>query len=1075
MKNKYLLSLALFFCSLLNSSFSFAQTINLWNGETPNVISCQYGNGAADNINPHSGSWAFKANLDQWNSSVIYLSCQDQWRIDLSNYSEIQFYIKTTKPDAIVKFGLTGWPYTSNMVDITPYVQNGPLNAQYKLVKIPIEVLKTVDYKLFSVEKLRFEAQTNAPFEIYVDDFAAIDNQPTQVDSIHFISDQTIKLNIRDKYDMLDVKNISNYQISSLDDPNYSSEQNPDKVGRHFYVKNFPEYSTNPVVKNEAFLILSAPLKNGKSYTLTVNNVKDLSGNNFSIPQQFNFTFNDTKLINHSVKVNQVGYFTNGPKYAYIGNYLGDAGVMDCNPSGFEIKNAQTGLTVFSGYPEIRGNDLNLSGEKVYQCNFSGFNIPGKYYVYVPGIGRSYDFKINDQVMDSVYYHTARSLFYQRCGVALNSPYADPRWSHAACHLNDGVSHTSWSNSLLYNSESINTSYTMPLGWHDAGDYGKYTMTGTTALYYLFTIYQLYPEKFADNELNIPESGNDVPDILDEAKHEILWLLNMQATDGGVFERVTTLAWPTSMPENDLATRYISEKTTHTTGQFAAIMAMAYRNFLPFWPDLAKNCLEKSKLAMNFLNTHLNVIPANGYNPGITGMGGGDYPDPEGDDDERAWAAAELYKSTGDINYRNLFDTYWTKHQAMWGWNPFQHHQVNASIAYATTSFPVDQTKVNKIKTDCINNAELELIPRTDNNFYFSACRTDVIGYIGWGAYGQSSKYSWDFIMAYYFSGNEKYKKYATLNLDVQLGNNPQNKTYITGIGSNYPMNPLHHPSLSDQVMEPVPGIPVFGPNSHLDLQNPYNIAVQDKNNLYPLGENENDPYPILRRYYDISSNVAMSEFNIIDEAIVSSVYSFFKPAPLSKPSQAIESKINYFKAAVELGKVKLIWETAAEKDISHFEVFRSKTGFDFENIANVNSWGNSLVDQQYQLLDTSPFSPECYYKLKSVNLDGTSDFSQILMVSLPASVSEGKKYLELYPNPVTDKINLSIKPADNSAMPWDLLITDFDQKLIFNESGDLISLNEQLNNLLDRLSPGVYVLQLKNKEESYKAKFIKK
>ena len=105
--------------------------------------------------------------------------------------------------------------------------------------------------------------------------------------------------------------------------------------------------------------------------------------------------------------------------------------------------------------------------------------------------------------------------------------------------------------------------------------------------------------------------------------------------------------------------------------------------------------------------------------------------------------------------------------------------------------------------------------------------------------------------------------EYAKLNLDPQLGANPQNRSYITGVGDFYPMDPLQHPSDHDGIVEPVPGIPVFGPHSHMTLANSYNAAAQIEANLHPKGEQDYDPYPTLRRYFDIFELVAMSEFGV--------------------------------------------------------------------------------------------------------------------------------------------------------------------------------------------------------------------
>lgn len=1048
-----------------------AQNLQLWNGEYPTVIDCNFSNGQADNSSPNSGLWAFKGSINQWKSATINLKCQNNWRVDLSKYSEIQFYIKSETPGIVLKFGLSGWPYTSNMVDIAPYIQNGPINNAYKLVKIPLEALKTVEYKLNSVEHLRFETTGTDLQVIYADDFMAIDLSPNEVDSINFLNDQVVKLNVKDLFIMEDVQQNTNYQIISTNDTDFLQGQNPSKIGRHFFVKEFPENSTNPITKNELFLQFDQKLKNGYEYQLVIKNIKDLSGNDFSQAKTIDFTFNDQQLINHSVKVNQVGYFTWGPKYGYVGNYLGDAGPMIITPTQFKILHAKTNETVLTGIPKFKGNDPVRSGEIVFECDFSTFNTPGKYYLYVPGIGRSFNFEVSENVLNSTYYTCARGLFYQRCGIDLVPPYADARWSHPACHQNDGISHSSWFNSPLYNGEAINAYIPAKLGWHDAGDYGKYTVSGCSAVYYLLNIFDLFPEKFGDKELDIPESGNGVPDILDQAKYEVSWLMNMQAADGGVFERITTVNWPTTMPQNDFATRYISEKTTPATAQFAAVMAMSYRLFLAYWPDLANQCLSKSKLALNFLLAHPDVLPAGGYYGGNVGIGGGNYSSVGSDIDERAWATAELYKSTGDPYYHQLFDSYWSPNPPNWGWNPFLDHQINASITYATTTkYPTDPTKINSIKSVILGSATNKWIDRLSVSDYRSACGLDV----GLGSYGQSSRYSWDLIMAYALSGDEKYRKYALLSLDVQLGNNPQNKSYITGVGSNYPMHPLHHPSLHDGEIEPVPGIPVFGPCSHLGWSNPFNIIVQDPKYLYPSGEKTESPYPILRRYYDIPSNPAMSEFNVIDEAITSSVLGFFKsPAPQTTIEEPI-TKLDYFLGKSIDDYVLLKWEMASEFQVLSYQVERSLNGVDFTHFMSLNSWGDSTSPQHYVTTDKNPTAKLIYYRLRVNQQDGSHFYSTIISIN---RLDNNKIHLKLYPNPVTDKLHIEFSnpSTQNLMVKWNVMISDVHGKMVFEDFNSINSINEAVNKLVDKLPPDIYIIEFRNQDETIREKFIKK
>ena len=848
----------------------YAQNLLLFNGEVPGVDSCSYFYGGADSLEPYSGTHAFRGEPDQWHSPGINLGCQGAWRADLSGYNELWLYAKASEQGKKIAVGFYGWPNTSNAIDIDPYGSSA-LDTNYQLYKVPLDSMRTSIYNLASVEILYFG--TSLPgdtHKVYIDEVWAMDTNPTSVDSLKIISADVLRIDVKDRYDSNQVDLLSNYSIESTTDPNYISSVSSVEVGRHQYVRGFEDISTTaiPFMKNELFIRFPYPLQNGHSYTLTVNNIRDLAGNDFPAPYLINFNYSDETEITGTVKTNHIGYQPDGPKYGYVGNYLGNSQALNLAPASFEIRDSATHSIQFIGTPVLRGADDRYSGELVYDCDFSGYTQEGSYYLYVPGAGRSVDFRINEKVYNAAYYTTARGLFHQRYEDVF-APYTLPEYEREGCPTISEID-ISHSSSAAWDPSSdlpVGTQIPISGGWFDAGDYGRYVPTAAVALNVLLTAYEIYPDKFNDGLLNIPESTNGIPDILDEARIELEWLLQMQAPDGGVYFKVTTAAYAGTMPVMDTAIRYIAEKTTFSTGQFAAVLAAAHRVYNAFDSAFADTCLVRAEKAWQFLTTHPTEIPVGGFTNNGYG-GGGEYGDPGGDADERAWAAAELYKSTGDTSYHSAFEYFWLQHSPDWGWNEFQHHQQRASWACCTTTFPTDSNHVNSY----VDLLELGIdnyhIPRADSNIYRCSYRSDVIPWIGWGSYAQSTRYSWIFIKGHHLLGKAHYLDYARLNFDTQLGNNPMNRSYITGLGYNQPKDPTHIPSIHDSVENPVPGLPVFGPHSHIPMSNPFYASAQQSENLYPTGEQDNDPYPTLRRYYDCNELVHMSEFTIDYQAV---------------------------------------------------------------------------------------------------------------------------------------------------------------------------------------------------------------
>ncbi len=888
-------------------SASAATSFILWGGESSQSrVSGLFWNGKPVTNGCYSGNWCFQTVLSKDSGARISLEGQDSYRKDLSGADEIGFYAKANVDSGItLDISLETWiPFNHSVtkVNIGKYLASGSLNRDYQFVRIPLSDFKNnssyplssgVDAIIFTLPSL-----VSSTPQVHIDQIMVLDNTPLKISSIEILSNRVIRIRTNDAYNFSSVANLNNYKLWSNTDPSFSSSVSPVKAGRQIYLAGFKNdhisLLANPGAPNasyELYLIFDNPLYSGHNYTLIVKNMQDSLGHSFPQSRQFQFQYEDWKTIGGSVKTNQVGYLPDSPKYAYVGNYLGEAGALPVESSLCEIRDSFNNQALFRSQTQFRGEDIKLSGEIVYECDFSTFNKTGSYYVYVQGYGRTYPFKISEDVYNDVFLKTARMYYYQRAGIALEPKYAE-KWARAAGHIETdkkATIHSSQKDSPLYAGEVIGSTLDMSRGWYDAGDYGKYVITAPPSVFPLFSAYELYPEKFSDAQLNIPESGNGIPDILDELKWEIDWVKNMQSGDGGVFDRVVTRYYALTMPEGDLAQRNIAEKTTQVTADYAAMLAMAARVFKSnaafekTYPGYTSELLARAEKAWQFLENHPNTIPAEGFTKeGI--VGGGTYvelsEDGIGSDvDNRAWAAAELYKTTGKQKYHNAFVIYWTKRGPLWGWNEFQHHQRKASWAYATTKFSVNNELVNKYLKDLkleIERPDVYGIKfNTLNNVYRNGYRSDVPSYIGWGSFAKSSTYAWELIQAAYLIHNSSYIEYAKINLDAQLGNNPQYFSYITGVGFTYPKDPLSTISALDGIDEPLPGLAVYGPYYSLEQGNIYKRIALSGDYLYPAGK-ENGPYPILRRYFDISEMVEMNEYGVGDSAPGVAVFAYF-------------------------------------------------------------------------------------------------------------------------------------------------------------------------------------------------------
>jgi hypothetical protein len=555
------------------------------------------------------------------------------------------------------------------------------------------------------------------------------------------------------------------------------------------------------------------------------------------------------------------------------------------DPPSASIQEVSTGKPVLSVPLRLEHANWELSGEDVYSFDFSALKAPGFYKAFVPGVGMSYSFRVGDDALDRAADVSAHAFYYQRCGTALTQPYADGPYARPLDHEYnpggrriDAAFHESLPRSPLYAGEKPTDMIDGHGGWHDAGDYGKYVPTAAAALWHLFTAYDMDPLKFPDRAWNIPESGNGVPDLLDEARWELDWMMRMQGRDGGVYHKLTSQKWFQGMPQDENNPRYFFERTTHDTASAAAIFACASRLWEPYDKAAADRYLECAHKAWDFLKRHPVAVPQGGFRnpPGNTT---GEYRDAE-DVDNRLWAAAELYRTTGKAEYRDHFESWWTSNEDHpWGWNQWQHFYRCAYWAYMRSAWPDGNARIKEeIRKGLIRNAEATM-SLTYSQPYRNGARLDVPDWIGWGAFTQSTKYAFLLLQAWSVTKDERFRTAALLNLDTQLGANPLSLCFITGLGACSPLDPLHLPSLYDGVTAPVPGLPIFGVAAHLPQKEPYYAAVQRDENSFPPSRETRDPYPILRRFIDCHQLVPMAEFTIVNMAIATGAFHLLTPA----------------------------------------------------------------------------------------------------------------------------------------------------------------------------------------------------
>lgn len=324
------------------------------------------------------------------------------------------------------------------------------------------------------------------------------------------------------------------------------------------------------------------------------------------------------------IQINQVGYLPKSEKRA----------ILTQQDTAFELVD-EAGEVHYRGNCMSYGEDIS-SGDWVSIADFRDFQIPGRYRVRGEQSGEvSPAFEIGENTYDKVLYDLMRAFYFLRCGCGLESRHAGV-YAHGVCHNRKAIL---WEDHRLEKYVSG--------GWHDAGDYGRYITAGSCALAHLLYAYRMFPKVFQDLRLNIPESGNRVPDILNECRYELEWFLKMQMEDGGVSHKVTTAHHaPFVMPEKDVAQLYILPVSSMATADFAAVCAMAAPLYREYDGEFADRLREAAHRAYGWLQIHPEFI---GFrNP--EGCTTGEYGERD-DLSNRFWAAAAMFSLTGEESY----------------------------------------------------------------------------------------------------------------------------------------------------------------------------------------------------------------------------------------------------------------------------------------------------------------------------------------------------------------------------------------------------------------------------------------
>jgi hypothetical protein len=650
-------------------------------------------------------------------------------------------------------------------------------------------------------------------------------------------------------------------------------------------------------IDNSLFLKLAAPVSDGQQIEVRNPDGSVWAGGTM----QFVGTV-DPLRYSPAIHVNQEGYMPNYPKKAMIGYYAGSMGELPVPSSGgFKIVDANTGAQVYQGTlvqrPDTGYAYSPTPYQLVYQADFSGFNTPGEYRLVVPGMGGSLPFLIHDGVAMNFARAYALGLYHQRCGTNIAMPYT--RFTHDICHAAHASVPASassdpftWTTIAGYatspndnNPPQIAPLLTSPTaqlfpyvnqnpidvsgGHHDAGDYSKYTVNSASLVHYLMFAVDSLPGVAALDNLGIPESGDGISDVMQEAKWEADFLAKLQDTDGGFY----FLVYPKNREyESDVTPDHgdpqvVWPKTSSVTAASVAALAQCASSplFKQTYPAAAAVYLQKARLGWQFLINAINRYGKNGAYQKIT-----HYGDNFADNDELAWAACQMYLATGDQTIHQLLLSWFNPADPAtwrWGWWHMSECYGHAIRSYAfavqsgrATAGQLDSVFLGKCRNQIGAGAD-DMVTFSQQNAYATSFPYDTKREQTAGWYFSADQ-AFDLAVAYQLNPKTSYMDAMIANMNYEGGCNPVNVTYVTGLGWKRQRDIVSQWALNDTRVLPPSGIPVG--NIQGSFEYLWNYGGILEATCFPSDSGSIAPYPFYDRWGD-SWNVT-SEMVILNE-----------------------------------------------------------------------------------------------------------------------------------------------------------------------------------------------------------------
>lgn len=493
------------------------------------------------------------------------------------------------------------------------------------------------------------------------------------------------------------------------------------------------------------------------------------------------------------IKINQIGFKPNSQKWAVIPAVAATT---------FRVINKSDNSTALTGNLGAAATWAPAQ-ESVKLADFSAITAAGSYELQVDGVEKAAEFTVSENAYEALNTGAVKAFYFNRASTELLEAHASV-YKRAAGHMGDKVYIHASAKSALRPEGSV---IAAPKGWYDAGDYNLYVVNSGISTYTLLAAYESFGDYFKQQNLNIPESNDDVPDLLNEIRWNLEWMLAMQdPNDGGVYHKLTSKNFSGFvMPASDTSDRYVVQKTTAAALNFAATLAAASRVYADYetqFPGFSATLITAAQTAYDWAKANPRIYYTQPADISTGTYGDGDV------SDEFMWAAAELYITTKidsyytDVNLASLTpDVPWWGGVKTLGLFSLARHSTELTAVAETATI---KTKLDSLATTIVNKGS--------DSAYGVAIKA---GDFNWGSNSGILNHAWVLLEAYQRDKSKTaYLNTAQSLLDYVLGRNPTDYSFVTGFGKKTPQNVHHRPSAADGIPGAIPGFLAGGANA---------------------------------------------------------------------------------------------------------------------------------------------------------------------------------------------------------------------------------------------------------------------